>query len=328
MAKQTTDGIGILTSGGDAPGMNACIRAAVRTCVYFNVPAFGIYNGFQGLIDNQIQRFQYNDVSNIIQRGGTVLGSARSEEFFRPEGRKKAAENLKKYGIDKLVIIGGDGSFQGAAIFQKEHGIKIIGCPGTIDNDLSNTDYTIGFDTAVNTVVDAVDKIRDTASAHHRLFFIEVMGRDAGFIALRSGLSVGAEEILIPEVNTSIDALVKKLSQAQSKAKSSIVIVSEGEEEGGAFKIAEKVKYRLPEYDARVSILGHLQRGGKPSAFDRLLATRMGYEAVTLLIDNQSNKVTCWENNGITLKSIDQVIKGSTEPELSLLELVKILSTY
>lgn len=320
--------IGILTSGGDSPGMNACLRAAVRTALHFKMIPYGIHNGFQGLIENKIKSLAYDDVSNIIQRGGTVLGSARSKEFRTYEGREKAYQNLKANNIDGLVVIGGDGSFTGASMLQKEFDIKIVGCPGTIDNDLFGTDYTIGFDTAINTVVEAVDKIRDTASAHHRLFFVEVMGRDAGYIALRSGISVGAEDILIPEVNTSVDDLILKLSQAHDKAKSSIVIVAEGDDAGGAFEIAKKVAEKIPDYDARVTILGHVQRGGSPSAFDRFLASRLGYEAVKYLYEGHSDAMMGMTNGDIVPVPLEQAIKGKSKLDTQLLDLIKILSAY
>lgn len=320
--------IGVLTSGGDSPGMNACIRAVVRTALYYKYEVFGIQNGLQGLIDNSIQQLYYDDVSNIIQRGGTILGSARSKEFRTYEGRERAHQNLKTHDIDALVVIGGDGSFTGASILAEEFGVKIIGCPGTIDNDLYGTDYTIGFDTALNTVVEAVDKIRDTASAHHRLFFVEVMGRDAGFIALQSGIAVGAEDILIPEVNTDIQALIDKLKTSKQKIKSSIVIVAEGDDAGGAFEIASKVGEELPDYDTRVSVLGHIQRGGNPTAYDRLLATRMGCEAVEQLKEGISGVMIATQNNQMKTVPLDQAIKGEVEPNTSHLRLLNMLSAY
>lgn len=320
--------IAILTSGGDAPGMNACVRAAVRTILHRDVEAFGVLNGFQGLIENKIQKLQYDDVANIIQRGGTILGSARSKAFLTKEGRQQAFENLSENNIDALLVIGGDGSFTGASVLAEEFGVKIMGCPGTIDNDLYGTDFTIGFDTALNTVVEAVDKIRDTASAHHRLFFVEVMGRDAGFIALQSGLATGAEEILIPEVRTDIDSLVEKLKTSKSKFKSSIVIVAEGDDAGGAFEIAESVKLQIPDFDTRVSILGHIQRGGSPSAADRLLATRMGHRAALDLCDHKSGYMVGVKGGELVRVPLEKAIKEDVSPNTEWLDLLEVLSIY
>ncbi|MGB4665964.1 MAG: 6-phosphofructokinase, partial [Bacteroidales bacterium] len=274
--------IGILTSGGDAPGMNAAIRAVVRTAIFNGRNVYGIYEGYHGLIENNMFEMSASDVSNIIQRGGTILRSARSKRFLEKEYRQIAHENLLKRDIDSLVLIGGDGTFKGACEFKNEFpDIQVIGIPGTIDNDLYGTDYTIGFDTACNTVVEAVDKIRDTASSHSRIFFVEVMGRDAGYIALYTGIANGAEEILIPETKTNMDDLVDNIQNRwRSNKKSSIIIVAEGEELGGAVKISEIVKEKLPDYEIRYTVLGHIQRGGNPTLRDRLNASRMGYNAV------------------------------------------------
>jgi 6-phosphofructokinase 1 len=319
--------VGVLTSGGDAPGMNAAIRATVRNCIYNNLKVFGIKRGYQGLIENDIEELQSNSVSNIIQSGGTILKSARSMDFRTEEGRKKAYENLISRGIDSLVVIGGDGTFTGARIFGEEHDFPVVGIPGTIDNDLYGTDYTIGYDTALNTVVEAVDKIRDTATAHSRLFFIEVMGRDAGFLALRSGIASGAEAILVPEVKTDFDQLENFLQTGFSKKKtSSIVLVAEGDEIGGALKIAERVGKEHPEYDVRVTILGHLQRGGSPSAFDRVIASRLGVSAVDALLDNQKEVMVGIANNKVVLTPFANALKNKKPLNPQLLEITKILS--
>jgi 6-phosphofructokinase 1 len=319
--------VGVLTSGGDAPGMNAAIRAVVRSCIYYKLSVFGVMRGYQGLIDDDIEELQSKSVSNIIQSGGTILKSARSMEFKTEEGRKKAFENLQKRGIDSLVVIGGDGTFTGARIFGKEFNFPIVGIPGTIDNDLYGTDSTIGYDTALNTVVEAVDKIRDTASAHSRLFFIEVMGRDAGFIALRGGIASGAEAILVPEVKTDYDQLEHFLKNGFSKNKtSSIVLVAEGDEIGGAIKIAERVGKEHPEYDVRVTILGHIQRGGSPSAYDRVIASRMGVSAVEALLDDQKSIMIGLANNKIVHTPFNQALKNKKALNPQLLELTKVLS--
>jgi 6-phosphofructokinase len=282
--------IGVFTSGGDAPGMNAAIRAVVRSSIYHGIRVYGIRQGYEGMINGFIKELKSHHVANIIQRGGTILKSARSEEFRTAEGRKKAYEQLKIHEIDAVVAIGGDGTFTGAKIFSTEYDIPFVGIPGTIDNDLFGTDYTIGFDTAVNTVVEAMDKIRDTASSHNRLFFVEVMGRDAGFIALRSGIACGAEAILVPEVKTCHDKLKSLLEDGHRRKKSSnIILVAEGDDAGGAFAIANKVKEDFKEYDVRVAVLGHIQRGGSPSAFDRFLATLLGNAAVQALLDDQKS---------------------------------------
>jgi 6-phosphofructokinase 1 len=319
--------IGVLTSGGDAPGMNAAIRAVVRAAIYYGLEPYGIFEGYQGLIDDNMKLMESHSVSNIIQRGGTILRSARCEEFCTPEGKAKAAAVLKNREIDALIVIGGDGTFTGARHFSLEHDIPVLGIPGTIDNDLYGTDSTIGFDTAINTVVQAVDKIRDTASAHNRLFFIEVMGRDAGFIALQSAIAVGAEAVLIPERDTHLQDLEKYLEEGYKAHKSSgIVIVAEGEKHGGAYRIAEMINKDKSDYDIRVTVLGHLQRGGSPSAYDRVLASRLGVAAVEALIDNKKNIMLGMVNNEIVHIPFSKAIKNTKELNQSLIDISKILS--
>ncbi|SFE67613.1 6-phosphofructokinase [Thermophagus xiamenensis] len=319
--------VGVLTSGGDAPGMNAAIRAVVRGSIYNNLRVIGIKKGYQGLINDEMEEMFSKSVSNIIQTGGTILKSARSMEFKTKEGRKKAYENLQKRGIDALVVIGGDGTFTGARIFGEEFNIPIVGIPGTIDNDLYGTDYTIGYDTALNTVVQAVDKIRDTATAHSRLFFIEVMGRDAGFLALRSGIASGAEAILVPEIKTDYSQLDRFLQNEYRKTKSSsIVLVAEGDEIGGAIKIAERVGRDHPEYDVRVTILGHIQRGGSPSAFDRVVASQLGVAAVSALLDGQRNIMVGLSDRKVVHTPFNQALKNKKSLNPQLLELTNILS--
>jgi 6-phosphofructokinase 1 len=320
--------IGVLTSGGDSPGMNAAIRAVVRTGIYHGLEVYGIYKGYSGLIQGLIEPLGSRSVSNIIQRGGTILKTARSEEFRTPEGRQQAYDNLVKSGIDGLVVIGGDGTFTGARVFQAEFNIPIIGLPGTIDNDLYGTDYTIGFDTAVNTVIDAVDKIRDTASSHERLFIIEVMGRDAGFIALRSGIATGAEKILIPETVTYIDELIKKLETDWSNNKTSgIIIVAEGDEMGGGFAVAKSIKEHFPHFDTRVTILGHVQRGGSPSAFDRVLASELGYQAVIALKDGVRGVMVGMINKEAQFTTFEKAIKMHQNINMEMLQIAEVLST-
>lgn len=319
--------IGILTSGGDAPGMNAAIRAVVRACIFNEINPFAVYEGYKGLISGNIKKMVSHDVSNIIQRGGTILRSARCDEFRTKEGRKMAYDVLIENNIDALVVIGGDGTFSGARIFTQEYDIPVVGIPGTIDNDLYGTDYTIGYDTAINTVVEAVDKIRDTASAHNRLFFIEVMGRDAGFIALRSGIAVGSEAILIPEVKTHYHKLDKYLASGYKSHKSSgIVIVAEGDKSGGAYEISQRVKKDHPEYDVRVTILGHIQRGGSPSAFDRVTASVLGVAAVDALIDDQKSIMVGMQNGEVVHVPFNKTIKNSKKVKSSLLDITNILS--
>lgn len=319
--------IAVFTSGGDSPGMNACIRSVVRTAIYNKLEVVGIIRGYEGMINGDFLPMQSSSVSNIIQRGGTILKSARSKQFMTKEGRAKAAENLKNEGIEGIVAIGGDGTFTGAKIFFEEHGIPTIGVPGTIDNDLYGTDYTIGYDTAVNTVVEAVDKIRDTADAHDRLFFVEVMGRDAGFIALRSGISVGAEAVLIPETETYVDRLIEKLQKGWERQKSSsIIIVAEGDDAGGAYEVAEKVKAKFKHYETKVTVLGHLQRGGSPSAADRVLASQLGNAAVNALIEGRYNEMAGIVNRKVVFTPFEKAIKHNQDINQELLKLADVLS--
>ena len=309
MKKKVTK-IGVLTSGGDSPGMNACIRAVVRTGIYHGLEVFGIMRGYSGMVEDDIKPMESRSVANIIQRGGTILKTSRCQDFFDPAGRKRAFENLKKRGINGLVIIGGDGSFKGAQIFSHEYDIPCIGLPGTIDKDIAGTDFTIGFDTAVNTAVEAIDKIRDTAEAHDRLFVIEVMGRDAGYIALHSGIATGAENILIPERKTEIKNLIAQLAEKERRKKLvNLIVVAEGEEFGGANEVAKFIKARLPLLEVRVCILGHIQRGGAPSCMDRLIASRMGYQAVISLVEGRHNVFIGIVNNKINYIPLDEAIR-------------------
>lgn len=321
--------IAVLTSGGDAPGMNAAIRAVVRAGIFHGLRVMGIQRGYEGMIKNDIFELQSKDVANIIQRGGTVLGSARSKTFRSVEGRVQAYENLKKHDIDALIVIGGDGSFTGAGLFSREHDIPCVGIPGTIDNDMYGTDYTIGFDTALNTIVDTVDKIKDTAGAHDRMFFVEVMGRGAGFLALQSGIAVGAESVIIPEqpgVNQG-EALKKYLDKQKQGGKSShIVLVAEGNDLGNAHEIAKMVSSDYPEFDVRANVLGHMQRGGSPSAFDRFLASRLGVNAVEALLDNQRSIMVGYQNHDVVHVSFNQTIKRNKAMGERLLEVANILN--
>jgi 6-phosphofructokinase 1 len=327
MAKKVTK-IGVLTSGGDSPGMNAAIRAVVRTGIYYGLEVFGIMRGYSGIIENDIVPMHSRSVANIIQRGGTILKTARCKEFFTPEGRKKAYENLRKLGIDGLVVIGGDGSFRGADIFSREFDIPCIGIPGTIDKDIAGTDFTIGFDTAVNTAVEAIDKIRDTADAHDRLFIIEVMGRDAGYIALHSGIATGAEHILIPERKTDIEELVLSLQEKERRKKLvNMVVVAEGDEFGGANEVAKVVKGRMPLADTRVCILGHIQRGGSPTCLDRLIASRMGYGAVECLLEGRNNVMVGILNNRMHYTLLERAVKSKQRISEEWIKIVKILAS-
>ena len=319
--------IGVFTSGGDAPGMNACIRAVVRSALDSDLEVFGIKRGYNGIIAGEIELLNSRNVSNIIQRGGTFLKSARSKAFMTAEGRKKAHEQLMKNGIDGLVAIGGDGTFTGAMVFEKEYDFPLVGIPGTIDNDLYGTDSTIGYDTALNTVVEAVDKIRDTAHSHDRPFIVEVMGKDAGFIALRSGIAVGAEAILVPETTTYIDHLLNKIQSDWKKNKtSSIVIVAEGDDFGGAYKVADAVKEQYDHFDIKVTILGHVQRGGSPSAYDRVLASRLGVESVRALAAGKKGIMVGVQNKQLSYTPFEKAIKHHKELNQSMLELVRVLS--
>lgn len=319
--------IGVLTSGGDAPGMNAAIRAVTRTALFNGIEVVGIQNGYQGMISGNFRNLQSHMVSDIIQRGGTMLKSARSDEFRTEEGRRKAYDSIRQEGIDGIVVIGGDGSFKGARIFSLEHDVPIVGIPGTIDNDLYGTDYTIGYDTALNTIVEAVDKIRDTASSHNRLFFIEVMGKDAGFLALRGGIACGAEAILIPEINRDTATLREHLEADYKRRKlSNIILVAEGDETGGAFNIAESVKDEFEGYDIRVTVLGHIQRGGSPSAFDRVIGSQLGVAAVEALLDDQKSIMVGLMNREVVHVPFNRTIKHHKDVNRRLVEIQDILS--
>jgi len=320
--------IGVFTSGGDAPGMNACIRAVVKTAIYHGIEVVGIIKGYQGIVDNDFVPLTLDAVSNIIQQGGTILKSARCSEFRTKKGRKKAYKNLSAAGIDGVVAIGGDGTFTGAAVFMKEYpDIKFVGCPGTIDNDLHGVDFTIGYDTAINTAMNAIDKIKDTANADARLFFIEVMGRDVGFIALRSGIATGAETVLIPETKTSIEELVQTIKKHYKRKKASIiVVVAEGEEMGGAVKVAKKVSKKFTALSTRVTILGHIQRGGSPTATERVNASWMGLEAVKALLAGKKGIMVGIVKNQVTHTPFEKAIKHNQEISPKLLEMVKILA--
>ena len=319
--------IGILTSGGDAPGMNAAIRAVTRAAIYGGLRVKGIYRGYRGLITGEIVEFKTQNVSNIIQAGGTILKTARCKEFQTPEGRKQAYEMMQKEGIDALVVIGGDGSLTGARVFATEFNIPIVGLPGTIDNALYGTDRTIGYDTALNTIMECVDKIRDTATSHERLFFIEVMGRDAGFLALNGAIASGAEAAIIPEISTEVDQLSELISNGFRKSKnSSIVLVAESPVTGGAMGMAERVKNEFPQYDVRVSILGHLQRGGSPTAADRILASRMGAAAIEALLEDQRNVMIGIRNDEIVYVPFSKAIKNDKPIKRELLTTLRTLS--
>ncbi|MEP2026728.1 MAG: 6-phosphofructokinase [Reichenbachiella sp.] len=319
--------IALFTSGGDAPGMNACIRSVVRSAIYLDLEVYGIKYGYDGMIRGEISKMESYSVSNIVQTGGTILKSARSEDFRTKEGREKAYKNLKKHGIEGLVAIGGDGTFTGANLFYDEFGIPVVGAPGTIDNDLYGSDYTIGFDTAVNTALDAIDKIRDTAASHDRVFFIEVMGRHSGYIAIQSGIGGGAEMVMVPETSTTIDDVIKKLREGRDNKKtSSIIVVAEGDEQGSALQIAERVKAETPKMDIRVTSLGHIQRGGGPTAFDRILASRLGLAAVEGLMNGEKNVMVGVIDNKITYTNLKLAISKSKPLNEELIRLTKILS--
>lgn len=319
--------IGVLTSGGDSPGMNAAVRAVVRAASYYNTKVFGIYEGYQGLIDGDIKELDARSVKNILNRGGTILKSSRSEEFRTKEGRKKAYNNLVKHNIDALVLIGGNGTFTGAHIFCEEFKIPVLGVPGTIDNDLYGTDYTIGFDSATNVVVDCIDKIRDTAESHNRLFFVEVMGRDSGFIALRSGIASGALDVILPEESSPLEDLMNELKKGSKNRKTNkLVVVSEGNKLGDPFWIAKQVNKEFPSIETKVTILGHLQRGGSPSCLDRILASQLGVAAVEALLKGKTDVMAGMQNGSVTYTSLQEAIsnKASLNPEL--LRISKILS--
>jgi 6-phosphofructokinase 1 len=321
--------IAVMTSGGDSPGMNAAIRSVVRTCAYYSKECIGVYRGYQGMIEGDFTTLTARNINNIINKGGTILKSARSDEFRTPEGRKKAFKQLKDNNIDGLVVIGGDGSFTGGVVFNKEYNFPVIGIPGTIDNDIFGTSHTIGYDTALNTAVEAIDKIRDTASSHNRLFFVEVMGRDAGFIALNAGVGAGAEEILIPEENLGLERLLESLVKSRKSGKSSsIVVVAEGDKSGkNVFELAEYVEENMPVYDVRVSVLGHMQRGGSPSCFDRVLASRLGVKAVEMIIENKTNLMIGLKNNTVITTDLEEAITGGHEINKELLRVSDIMST-
>jgi len=323
----TIKSIGILTSGGDAPGMNAAIRAVTRSAIYNGLKVYGIYRGYKGLVTDEIQEFKSQNVSNIIQMGGTILKTARCKEFTTPEGRSQAYENMKKHEIDALVVIGGDGSLTGARIFAQEFDVPCIGLPGTIDNDLYGTDTTIGYDTALNTILDAVDKIRDTATSHERLFFVEVMGRDAGFLALNGAIAAGAEAAIIPEFSTEVDQLEEFIEHGFRKSKSSsIVLVAESELTGGAMHYAERVKNEYPQYDVRVTILGHLQRGGRPTAHDRIIASRMGVASIQALLEGQRNVMIGIDDDKIVYVPFAKAIKNDKPIDRELVNVLHELS--
>ncbi|MET3035386.1 6-phosphofructokinase [Chryseobacterium sp. NRRL B-14859] len=327
MKESAVKKIAVLTSGGDSPGMNAALRAVVRTANYYNIECYGVREGYNGLINNDFLKMGARSVKNIINQGGTILKSARSTEFRTKEGRQKAYDNCVKLGVDGLVCIGGDGTFTGAKIFNEEFGIRVIGIPGTIDNDIFGTDNTIGYDTALNTAMEAIDKIRDTATSHNRVFFVEVMGRDAGFIALNSGLATGALDILIPEKKDSIADLFTNFRKAEKTGKaSSIVVVAEGEKLGSIYDLANKTKEEFPEYDIRVTVLGHIQRGGSPSCADRVLASRLGYGAVVGLMEGQSNVMAGMRSNDLVYTPIEEAIKKHNEINKDLMLISEILA--
>ncbi|APZ47520.1 6-phosphofructokinase [Polaribacter reichenbachii] len=320
--------IGVMTSGGDSPGMNAAIRSVVRTCAFYKIECAGIYRGYQGMIEGDFIELNARSVKGIINKGGTFLKSARSKEFMTKEGRQKAYDQLKKANIDAFVVIGGDGSFTGALIFNQEFGFPVMGIPGTIDNDIEGTSHTLGYDTTLNTVVDVIDKIRDTASSHNRLFFVEVMGRDVGHIALNVGVGAGAEEILIPEEDLGLERLLESLRRSKQSGKSSsIVIVAEGDKTGkNVFELKDYVNEHLPEYEVRVSVLGHMQRGGSPSCFDRVLASRMGVSAVESLIDGKSNLMVGLISDKIAVTPLEKAIKGQSKINKELIRVSDIMS--
>ena len=321
--------IAVLTSGGDSPGMNTALRAVVRTCAYNKIDCVGISRGYQGLINDDIRPLNTRSVRGIINRGGTFLYSARSNDFKTKEGRVRAYKNLIKHKVDALIVIGGDGSFTGGLIFQNEFNFPVIGIPGTIDNDLYGTSHTLGYDTALNTVMEAIDKIRDTAISHDRLFFVEVMGRDAGHIALNSGIAIGAQEILIPEENVGLEELINSLKKSKKAEKtSSIVVVAEGDRTGeNVFELAKSVEKEFPNYEIRVSVLGHMQRGGSPSCFDRVLASRMGVKAVESLLKGDSGKMIGFDNGNIKLTPLANAIKGKTKINPELIKVSQIMNT-
>jgi 6-phosphofructokinase 1 len=318
--------IAVFTSGGDSPGMNACVRAVVRTALSKDLRVYGIRYGYEGMIEGDFVEMDASSVANIIHRGGTILKTARSKRFMTPEGRQQAKLELEKRGIDGVVAIGGDGTFRGAVAFSEISTIPFIGCPGTIDNDLAGTDYTIGFDTAINTAVEAVDRIRDTAESHNRVFIVEVMGRDAGLIALYSGIGAGAEGILIPESPNDLQVVINRLASSRSGKQSKIIVVAEGDEAGGAFKVADAVKANFHELDVRVTVLGHIQRGGAPTCMERVNASRMGYAAVDALLSGHSHEMVGIINNKIAFTPFKDAVKHILEPDKALLRMVGVLA--
>jgi 6-phosphofructokinase 1 len=319
--------IGVITSGGDSPGMNACIRAIVRCAIHHNMEVTGFYKGYEGVIENDFVNLNTTSVSGIIQRGGTILKTARSKRFMTEEGLNIAANNIKNHGIEGFIVIGGDGSFKGAIALSRKINIPIVGCPGTIDNDLVGTDFTIGYDTAINTVVEAVDKVRDTAESHDRVFVIEVMGRDAGLIALRSAIASGAEALLVPEMKNDIELLLEKIKNWRTSKSSKIVIVAEGEQYGGAYKVADLIKQNCPEFDIRVTVLGHIQRGGNPTCMERVNASLMGYNAVIALINGRRNDMIGIINNRISFTPFEKAVKHIEELDKDLLKMIEVLSS-
>lgn len=327
MPNTTLKKIGVMTSGGDSPGMNTAIRAVVRACAFYQIKCVGIRMGYEGLIQNQMSELGARSVKHIINRGGTILQTARSKSFRTKEGREKAYKNLKNNELDGLIVIGGDGSFTGANIFYQEFGVPFIGIPGTIDNDIFGTDYTIGYDTALNTVIEAIDRIRDSATSHNRVFFVEVMGRDAGFIALSSGIASGAQDILIPEKEDSLDELFQSLHKSEQSGKnSSIIVVAEGEELGNVYDLAKATEARFPDYDVRVTVLGHIQRGGNPTCMDRVLASRLGVAAVEGLLEGKTNLMAGLRSNKIVFTPIEEAIKKHNEIDQELIKVAKILA--
>ncbi|SHH53895.1 6-phosphofructokinase [Winogradskyella jejuensis] len=325
---KTIKKIGVFTSGGDSPGMNAAVRSVVRTCAFHDIECYGIYRGYEGMIEGDFEKMDARSVKGIINKGGTILKSARSKKFRTKEGRAEAYKQLKKAGIDAFVVIGGDGSFTGAMIFNQEYNFPVMGIPGTIDNDIYGTTHTLGYDTALNTAVEAIDKIRDTASSHNRLFFIEVMGRDVGHIALNVGVGAGAEEILIPEEDLGLDRLLESLRRSKRSGKSSsIVVVAEGDKIGkNVFELADYVEENMSEYEVRVSVVGHMQRGGSPSCFDRVLASRMGVKAVESLITGKSNYMVGLKNDVMDLTPFDQAVKGKSKINMELIRVSDIMT--
>lgn len=319
--------IGLMTSGGDSPGMNAAVRAVVRTAIYHGIEVYGIRRGYQGMIEGDIYQMQTTDVSNIIQRGGTILKSARSKEFMTPEGMQKAYDQLQKHGIEALALIGGDGTFKGAIAFFEKYTIPAVGLPGTIDKDLAGTDFTIGFDTAVNTAVEAIDKIRDTAEAHDRLFVVEVMGRDAGYIAMHSGIACGAEDILLPETVTDIEDVLCRIDYDERRKKTvHILVVAEGDDFGGADDVHKRIKERFPDLDIRTAILGHIQRGGSPTCADRVLASRLGYAAVQALREGKTQVMAGIINGEISYTPFKNVVKQNAVISKDMLDMIRVLS--